>query len=363
MDFTLIITAVAALAGAVLGSKLVAFSYDIAARQPVDVDLDAELVVLAAAARDRAWGRQAVVTLDMFADDTHRAAWVALSVSDPDVALPDALAALDAGADAAAAVELLLAPHDTASRNPAPSDPDTVARAVQDLVELHENRTIYAARSLSILNADGVWVRHVPAPPRGRTFAVPLIGATVATLGVPLLATYGDASATLTAAFAYALLVGLAIVVALVDHDTMRVDFTLMAIFGIPAWVFAISAALLSERGITALHGGGAVVGVVTLLWVSGAVWQRIFGQEGVGGGDLVAALVLVGVPVILAGTGALAVWGLLATCVSMLVRVVTQVLTGTPYAVARVVPMVPHMAIGSLVGWVIVGPIPALLA
>lgn len=219
------------------------------------------------------------------------------------------------------------------------------------ILEAGDDRLVFGSQAAGELRPGGpgeaTLVRTYRRPGPGRV----TVGALLGLCGAAA-AAHADVSALATLSLGV-LLLG-SIVWALVDFDTLYVDYPTMAIFGGGAWALgALDAVLAGEPGriMIGVLGAAAVAGSFEL---ANYAFKKVRGIDGLGGGDAVIVLATVGVPALVTGSG----WVAYASTLSALLLaiagwVVLRVRRGatahTPFALG------PYLALGWIVALFIV--------
>jgi prepilin signal peptidase PulO-like enzyme (type II secretory pathway) len=388
--------AASALLGAGLSRPLERFARRRALAQPVDVDLDAERLVLQAALANPAWiADGAELSPGEFAEPAHQLLWAAmrdlhegsdspippgaLFTEDITAALERRLAAGSPVAPGSAEVGCGVAGPDAVSpgllEHLALDEPlferarqalftvsqrrelshEQYLKAGELVMAAFEDRTEFCGPCQTLQAPDGSWVRCLP--PLARRRSVVTAGITIAGFAAaPWLAA---AATTSVAAWAVAttatlLLVSLSMLVALTDIDTLRIDFETFFPLGAFAWLLSGVAAWLDGR-LGDVGWALAVVGAVVLLFEGmNAVFHKLKGQQGQGFGDTLLAIVSVGVPVALSGEPLVGYWAVMCAAAGALSWFAIRRLRGTDHAQARLNAFGPFLAGGGLAGWVL---------
>lgn len=145
-----------------------------------------------------------------------------------------------------------------------------------------------------------------------------------------------------------ALLLG-SVIWALVDFDTLYIDYPTFFSLAPAAWATAVIAALAEGRPGRLLVGVGCALGCAAFFELSNLLFRLLRGMSGMGGGDSLLVLATVGVPAAVTGElwiGYASVIGslLAAICGWAALAVVRRAGKQTPFALG------PYLAIGWIV-------------
>lgn len=338
MDGPLAVAAVsvaAAMAGAAAAGPLARLAARRAARQPVDVDIDAETYLIGEVASDRRLLARADLCLpaDAFASAAHQRIW----------------AALCDGTAAPSDPTLAAARSHTATRRPAgPAD------AAQRLRQAWEDRREFpGGRNLTVTEdplAPQVRTVQDDSPSRQRRLAAV---AAVGAAALPALAWSawpGPSGPFLFALAALMMLAAACFVLALVDLDTLRADTATVMVGVGGGWLLAVAAAIVGGHIGRVVVAAAVTVAVVAYLEATTWLYRRLRGREGLGFGDTLVTVGTVGVPAALTGSPTVAFVALLGGLTAVAVGHVAAMLQGRASDVAA--PAVPALASGWIVGW-----------
>jgi prepilin signal peptidase PulO-like enzyme (type II secretory pathway) len=149
------------------------------------------------------------------------------------------------------------------------------------------------------------------------------------------------------------LLVSGSMIIALIDIDTMYVDYPTLVITAMLCYVSAgagLALAGLGDLFFRFISTVAIVLTVTVVLDVVALLYKKIRKQVGLGGGDSAILLLTLSVPLLITGNPMVAILGLLAACVLALVgQIVLHKATISNYFAFG-----PYLAAGWLVGWTI---------
>lgn len=298
-------------AGAVIGAAVVPLAARRAAAQPIAVELDAEHLVLDQADTHPGLAAASGLAPEAFTDPDRRDRWAELAV----VTVDDVTA------------------------------PAGFAAAAVKVAAAHDDRTLYPGRTPVVASGDPRRpLRRRPAPfGLLRYFFAAVIGASFG-FAAPLVAT-----GSVVVVVAVALMLIGALIVTLVDHDTLLIDLEAYAATYLPAWALLAWWGAATGNTTVVLVGAAAGVLLAVLMALFGFVLGRLRGMTMLGGGDPLLAVSAVGLPVALTADPNAAPLALFCACAIALVTwAVAAVRIGagvrTPFAFG------PGIALGGLV-------------
>jgi hypothetical protein len=144
-----------------------------------------------------------------------------------------------------------------------------------------------------------------------------------------------------------------AIIVALVDVDTLYIDYVALAgmyaavgIIGVDAVLDGRPSWLVTGLAVAAIYAAG--------LELVAYGWSKLRGRSGLGGGDTLVLIPSIAFPVAATGLIEAGVWGFVAMVVASLVGQGIAVVGGTSDRHTEF-PWGPYLATGWLFGWVLI--------
>jgi prepilin signal peptidase PulO-like enzyme (type II secretory pathway) len=199
------------------------------------------------------------------------------------------------------------------------------------------------------------FVRRVREPSRVRVAATCLMAA-VALAAIPYLVSQTIGHSVVGSLFcgtALFLLGITSIEIALVDFDTYYVDYPVLAVGGGAAWLATVGAALVTHRASVLLAGLIAVV-AFGFFEAMNFFYRRVRHQHGMGYGDSMLLLVVIGIPSALTGSPRLGWYALIVSLLGAVAVQLPRMMSGrgergTPFALA------PYLALGWLPTWLLI--------
>lgn len=267
--------------GALVATALVPFAARRAMAQPVAFDVDAEARLLAAAAARTGIASGSGLPADAFTAPARRDRWVAL---------------LQAEADGATNDDVVLAPSE---RN-----------ALESVAACHEDRTTYPGRTPLVETTEADRPLRRTTAPYGLARRV-LAGVAGAVTGYLVAAVFGPG----WFAAAAAVMAAGALVVSLVDHDTLLVDLESYAVLYALAWVFAFAGSFQAGTVALAVVGAGTGLFMAATMGALAFVAGRLRNKTMLGGGDPILMISAAGLPVALTGQAGAAPAALMIAC------------------------------------------------
>jgi hypothetical protein len=149
------------------------------------------------------------------------------------------------------------------------------------------------------------------------------------------------------------LLVSGSMIIALIDIDTMYVDYPTLVITAMLCYVSAGLSLAGSGDLFRFVITGAVVVFMILALETVALLYKKIRKQVGLGGGDSAILVLTLSVPLLITGNPMVAILGLLAACVLALVGQVVGSLFRKA-TISSYFAFGPYLAAGWLVGWTI---------
>jgi prepilin signal peptidase PulO-like enzyme (type II secretory pathway) len=355
-----------AVAGAAVGVPLARLSARRSVHQPVSLEPQAEIDVLAAVAVDiTMYLRVIELRATDFADAGRARVWA--RIADHLACIPNP-EGIDSETAADAWIARQLTDHaELFSTNPvhvfaeeegvvlgsAPEGElkDRIVSDAEAVVAAAEDRNVFNGRSLIVPGPeDGPsLIRTYVAPTRGRVVGAVVIH-TLAWAAAPLM-TERFAQGTLAILFGIAALLVLStasLLWALVDLDTMYLDTPTFWPGAILAWGLAIGAAVADYDPGRLLPGIIIAVGGAIVFELANLGYRIVRGTDGMGGGDTLILLATAGVPAALFGSWTVGYYAALGSMILGVIGWVSLFIAGkvqrhSPFAFG------PYLALGWL--------------
>lgn len=152
---------------------------------------------------------------------------------------------------------------------------------------------------------------------------------------------------------AVGVLIAASVVVALVDHDTLYMDYWTLLPLTAASWGLVAADAQFRLGGdFSNLIAGGLIVVVVAVaLEAVGLLYRLVRGQFGMGFGDTVMLVATCGVPAAISGSWQVGLWALNAGMILALLVAAAKAVVGR-FDRNQPFPFAPYLAVGWPVGW-----------
>lgn len=355
--------------GLLVGPLVARFAARRIQKQPVAFNIEAERRLVGGILRSpHLYPSVAQLEADMFVDVEAGQAWGLIKDHVKDANAGEDVVA-DDEKDLAVKGELIpsdltehvLAQSESAKTLVLEADPElkTLLGDGAEILYGYKDRVTYSGSSVFHPGQEGepALVRHYKEPGRGNQVAAGLLlGGMLAT--VPTFATMWSSTTPglVLAALALVALVGMGVIIALVDNDTLYIDLPVFYIGTGAAWALSILAALVEGDPVRIL-AGLVVVAIAVFFRVVNFLYGLVRKREGMGFGDSMIIVATCGVPAILSGDPMLGLFAMLGGCIMgilhwVLLRIFGNVTRETPFAFGP----------GLVVGWVIAFPLMMLL-
>jgi hypothetical protein len=364
--------------GLVLGPLLALLAAKRTPAQPAgNPDESAEEVVLASALSSAStYVLVSELKEEHFTSGANKALWRALVEECAGLTLPESGSAPSAYRKLARAAEVedlrarVVArggeAGELASRLGEGTTPRKAVKAASKVYSAVEDREQYLGASPVVPGGPGeaAWVRRYTKPSLTRTaFSALFLGA-VGALAPVLGSIPATEGAGVVSVVAFFVLGAASLVWALVDHDTLYLDYPTFFTGAALAWLVTAAAALSAGEPGRLLLGAGAAVVVGVFFEVLNRAYQRVRGVAGMGFGDTLIILATVGVPVALSDDVLLGLTIVMASALAAIPLPAVVALRQRaaakrdPEAPTRPVPFAfgPYLALGWILGY------PALL-